>query len=226
MKTAQLLRLSPESARCGWRSLSPHLHSKKWIAGILVASLACGLSDKAEELRGAKESAEAALARGDGYLAIREYDRAIIEYTRAIELKPDFADAYNNRAYAAYSKYDGTGDPLGDLTRALALRPDFAHAYNTRGCVYMATGDPDKAIADFNRAVQLQPDYPRAYRNRANAYLRKGRISLAMADFERAGGNPKRVILYVSVGLSLVVALVAAGVYRWFFRSRHHTKDH
>lgn len=201
-----------------WRGVSTHR------AGCVVAiglfGLAGSFAAVNSEIAGQGETPEAHLDRGDGHLAAREYDKAIAEYTRAIELKPDFAEAYNNRAYASYSKYDGTGDPLADLNRAIALRPRFPHAYNTRGCVYMAGGYTDKAIADFNQAIQLQPDYPRAYRNRANAYLRKGRIGLAIADFERVGENPKRIILYLLGALALVVALMAAGIYRLFLRRR------
>ena len=29
-----------------------------------------------------------------------EYDRAIVDYTKALELNPDYADAYNNRGNA------------------------------------------------------------------------------------------------------------------------------
>lgn len=187
----------------------------RWTGVMLVAVCACGFTESSKNNNGsASLTPEACLARGDGFFASREYDKAIVEYTRAIELKPDFAEAYNNRAYASYSKYDGTGDPVADLDRALSLRPDFAHAYNTRGCVYMAAGKPDKAIADFSRAVQLQPDYPRVYRNRASAYLRKGSISLAFADFERAGGNPKRLLLYVCLILAAMLALAGAVAYR------------
>ena len=160
------------------------------------------------------------VTRGNAHLAAKEYNKAIAEYTRAIELRPDFAEAYNNRAYATYSKYDGTGDPLADLNRALVLRPEFAHAYNTQGCVYMAAGEPDKALADFNRAIQLQPDYPRAYRNRANVQLKKGHIGLAIADFERAGGNPKRIILWLLVAMALILGALLMAACRLFSFSR------
>jgi tetratricopeptide (TPR) repeat protein len=164
------------------------------------------------------------LSRGNAHLDAKEYNKAIAEYTRAIELRPDFAEAYNNRAYATYSKYDGIGDPLTDLNRALELRPEFPHAYNTRGCVYMAAGEPDKALADFNRAIQVQPDYPRAYRNRANVQLRKGHIGLAIADFERAGGNPKRIILYLLVVTALILGALTMAARRVVSISRQASR--
>ena len=141
-----------------------------------------------------------------------KYIEAITLYTKAIELRPDFAEAYNNRGYAAYSKYDGS-DPLVDLNRAIELRPNFPHAYNTRGCIYMARGQADLAIADFGRAIALQPDYPRAFRNRANLLMRKGRVREAFADFERAGINPWRVVGILG---SILLAFLTLGA--WLLR--------
>jgi len=202
------------------RFAGPCLSVAQSIGLFLLLSLAGGLADSGGMLTEQEDGPKALLDRGDSHLAAREYDKAISEYTRAIQLKPDFAEAYNNRAYAFYSKYDGTGNPLADLNRALELRPDFPHAYNTRGCVYMASGDPDKAIADFNRAIRLQPNYPRAYRNRANAFLRKGRIDLAIADFERAGENPIRIILYLCIAAGSIFGLLAYAAYRLIVHRR------
>jgi tetratricopeptide (TPR) repeat protein len=139
------------------------------------------------------------------------------EYTRAIELKTDFAEAYNNRGYAAYSKYDGS-DPLPDLNRALQLRPNFSHTYNTRGCIHMASGHTDKAIADFNRAIELQPDYPRAFRNRAIALMKKGRFSAAFSDFERAGGKPRRTVA-IAAAVLIILALLGYWLVRVILRT-------
>ncbi len=98
-------------------------------------------------------TAQILLSRGDELMGRREYDEAIAQHTKAIELRPDFAEAYNNRGNAVYSKYDGS-DPLADLNRAIELRPNFAHAYNTRGCanVLMKKGRLREASADFERA--------------------------------------------------------------------------
>lgn len=157
--------------------------------------------------------AKAHLDRGDQHCAAREFDQAIVEYTRAIELKPDFAEAYNNRAFAILSKHDGVGDPLPDLNRALSLRTNYARAFNNRGCVYLARGETEKALDDFSRAIELQPQYQRAYNNRGNARVRLGQIRLAIADLERAGKNPKRVIGFLGLILFGVLATTIAAVY-------------
>src|SRR5262245_15646584 len=51
-------------------------------------------------------AAEFYLKRGEDYSGIHDYDRAIADYNTAIELKPDYAEAYNNRGFAYYMKAD------------------------------------------------------------------------------------------------------------------------
>ena len=104
------------------------------------------------------------------YLDKGEYDRAIADYDQAIRLKPDYADAYNNRASPTQQ---GRLRP-----RHRRLRPGhpaqagLADAYNNRGIAY-DEGRYDRAIADFDQAIRLKPDYAEAYYNRGIAYDRR-----------------------------------------------------
>ena len=54
---------------------------------------------------------------------------------KAIELKPDYAEAYNNRGVAHGNK--GNFDrAIEDFNIAMQLKPDYADAYNNRGEAY------------------------------------------------------------------------------------------
>lgn len=145
------------------------------------------------------------MKRGEELSGAREYDRAIADYSDAIRLKPDYAEAYNNRGFAYYLKGDGAR-AIADYTRAIELRPDYPKAYNSRGVVYMSGGyGRDKAIADFDRAIALKPDFRYAYINRANARLFR-HPWLALDDFHRAGMHPERTIAMLGGAPLLVLA--------------------
>ena len=187
------------------------LASGRWrsaVAGALVTLGVSGLPAQTVVAPASAESAEFYLKRGEDLSGAREYDRAIADYSTAIRLKPDYAEAYNDRGFAYYLK----GDPehaIADYTRAIELRPDYPKAYNSRGVVYMAHGyGREKAVADFDRAIALKPDFRYAYVNRANARLVR-HPWLALEDFHRAGMHPERLIALLGGAILIVVAGIA-----------------
>ena len=46
--------------------------------------------------------ADFSLRRGENFAGARDYDRAIADYDMALQLKPDSAEAYNDRGHAHY----------------------------------------------------------------------------------------------------------------------------
>src|SRR6266508_3807945 len=84
-------------------------------------------------------------------------DGALADFNRAIELSPNNAVAYYNRAHAKRLKKDAAG-ALADCTRALELDPKFGEAYFERGTLKGRSKDVDGAIADFTRVIELKPD--------------------------------------------------------------------
>jgi tetratricopeptide (TPR) repeat protein len=69
----------------------------------------------------------------------------------------NYAEAYNNRGNAYYSKGDHER-AISDYNEAIMLNPNFAEAYNNRGYVYEKKGDIDKAIADYESALRIDPN--------------------------------------------------------------------
>ena len=78
------------------------------------------------------------------------YDRAIALFSKALEINPRYAAAYNNRG-VAYAKGKGQYDKaISDYNKAIEINPGLAEAYDNRGITYK-----EKACSDWERACQL-----------------------------------------------------------------------
>lgn len=77
----------------------------------------------------------------------------LTDLNRTIELAPEFAYAYYNRALL----YGQTGEveaALRDYNRAIALAPRLVEAYYNRGLLYLSQGKTKEGIADLSQAGQ------------------------------------------------------------------------
>ena len=91
---------------------------------VMVLLLAAGCATTQTEL----SDPVAYYNRGVTYKSKGQYDQAISDFTKALEIIPRFAEAYNNRgnAYAMKGQYD---QAISDFTKALEINPRFAGAY-------------------------------------------------------------------------------------------------
>ncbi len=105
----------------------------------------------------AKGSAEWHADRGYKLFHQGLYDEAIKECTKAIELAPDFAEAYNARGIA-YVQKNELNQAIADFDKAIELDPELAKAYNNRGYTYYLKGEVAKAISDFEKFIEVSND--------------------------------------------------------------------
>jgi Tfp pilus assembly protein PilF len=80
------------------------------------------------------------------------YETAIRDYDMAISMKPDFAVALNNRAWALF-RWGKPSEGLTDVEKSLELSPSSAHSLDTRAHIKQALGDPKAALRDYDRAM-------------------------------------------------------------------------
>lgn len=113
------------------------------------------------------------------------HDDEIRFNSQAIRLKPDFADAFNNRGLARQAKGDLEG-ALTDYDEAIRLKPDYALAFNNRGTARSDKDDLDGALLDFNEAIRLRPEYALAFSNRGAARKDKGDLEGSLKDLNEA----------------------------------------
>ena len=91
-----------------------------------------------------------------GYLLHQDKDleNSIGAYDRAIHLKPDFAEAFNNRGNAKADSGEYAA-AIADFDKAIHLKPGFAEAYINRGIAKVELNLKDEARKDFEIALEL-----------------------------------------------------------------------
>jgi tetratricopeptide (TPR) repeat protein len=127
--------------------------------------------------------AEQHFVNGMNLYADLKYKEAIIEYTKAIELKPNLIAAYDWRGLSYY--YSDQFDlAILDFSKAIELDPSDKLAYDNRGLSYIEKGQYDLAIMDFNTLiVQFKGDYNNVFFDRGRALFGQGKYDSALNDF-------------------------------------------
>lgn len=110
----------------------------------------------------------------------------IVFYNKAIELNPNYAEAYNYRGLA-YNDKKYYEMALSDYNKAIAFNPNYANSYNNRGNYYaMVKKEYDRALQEYNKAITLSPKDALTYSNRGFAYDRKNDPENALKDYIKA----------------------------------------
>jgi protein O-mannosyl-transferase len=123
--------------------------------------------------------------RGSAKKAVEDFHGAIEDFSRAIELKPDYKHAIYNRG-TAKKDIDDLKGALEDFNLALLLDPNFSQAYHNRGIVHDNLGHLEKAIDDYTKAIELKITDIKPYINRGVAYGKTGKFNRAIEDFNKA----------------------------------------
>ena len=93
--------------------------------------------------------------RGSVYEIVGEYNRSLLDFNQAIELNPNNAGWYIDRALLHFLKEDFEAG-LADCNRAVAMEPSRL-AYQARGFIHYYRHDFANAAADLARVLEMQP---------------------------------------------------------------------
>jgi tetratricopeptide (TPR) repeat protein len=125
------------------------------------------------------------LFKGESYFLKRQWAKAMVEFNKAIEINPGYAQSYFRRGghYVQKGQHDKA---IADYNKAIEINPKFAEAYMSRGGTYEQKGQYDKAIADYNKAIEINPKLAEAYVARGYYYAQKDQYENAIADYSKA----------------------------------------
>jgi tetratricopeptide (TPR) repeat protein len=102
--------------------------------------------------------------RGQAYLEKGEVDKAILDFTKALNLGGITADdhVYFNDRARAYFKKGALDLALADVNLAISLYAKNGYGYYLRGFIYKSAGNPAQAKADFQAALTINPNFQAA----------------------------------------------------------------
>jgi protein O-mannosyl-transferase len=139
-----------------------------------------------------------------GYLYfnfIKNYDKALADYSKCLQLDSTFHRAYSNRGVLYYNmaengKKDGsitkatTLDSLyhlavKDFDHAIKFKPDNTDAWIGRANTYSTLKNFDLALKDYNKYIELDPANAKAYLWRGTALCNLLHYNEALTDFNK-----------------------------------------
>ena len=136
------------------------------------------------ELLGATLKPEDYLNRGNDLFYKNEYNSALKAYEKAIELKPDYVEAWSNK-----------GVTLGDLGRheeeleaadkAIKLKPDSVEPWSNKSAVLGELGRHEESLEAADKAIGLKPDFAKAWYNKAISLVKLDRHEEGLEAFDK-----------------------------------------
>ncbi|MBU7587429.1 MAG: tetratricopeptide repeat protein [Nostoc sp. TH1S01] len=134
---------------------------------------------------------------------------AIEDLTKAIQINPNYLEAYNNRGFIQ-AQLGNLQGALADYNQALVIHSMCYSAYEqsticlilrNRSSVLLNLGDLQGAIDDLTRVIQLNSDDYIAYSERGYIFYKLGNLQLALQDINTAIQlNPNNAVNYCHRG--------------------------
>ncbi|WP_345269000.1 tetratricopeptide repeat protein [Nibrella viscosa] len=157
--------------------------TSRFLVQSLLAAVLLAMMGSCSDTR--QEEAAQFFLKGNIQLNKQEYREAIRFYTEAINKKPDFADAYNNRGLAKYRNGDLPG-ALADYDKAIDIDPNFEAAYLNRADVRNDLNDAQNSLADLQRIEKTYKDSAFYQARLGETYTRLNNLAPAQAAFDKA----------------------------------------
>lgn len=144
---------TPEEASKTLSDLFAHLATSddKQQAGYIAASI-----EKLWRLPGG-DTANVLMDRGHNATMKDDLTTALKFLDAAVALQPDYAEAWNRRAYTHY-RLGNAAASLDDLRRVLALEPNHFRALDGMGKILAESGEKKAALAAYEQLLKVHPN--------------------------------------------------------------------
>ncbi|MBD1830852.1 tetratricopeptide repeat protein [Microcoleus vaginatus GB1-A2] len=113
-------------------------------------------------------AAEAWGERGNEQSDLGDFEGAIADYNKALEIKPDYHEVWYNRGIAL-NDLGRWEEAIADYDKALEIKPDYHEVWYNRGIALHQLGRLEEASADYDKALEIKPDLHEVWTNRGAA---------------------------------------------------------
>ena len=128
---------------------------------------------------------------GACYSAIGPMESAIKDFQKAINLKPDYAEAHYNLG-VVFQKIAKLDDAFSSYEKALTINHAYPQAHNNQGMINLKRRELDLAVKSFEWAVAYNPNYVEAHNNLGAVFQELMMYEKAKEQYEKAIAiNPK-----------------------------------
>ena len=122
---------------------------------------------------------------GSSLIELKQFEKALATFERALAISPNHFGALNNRGNALL-KLRRLREALESYEQALAIDPHRAQGLSNRGIVLAELGRFETALASYDKAIAADPAFMEAYVNRGNTFCAQGLCEEALVNYENA----------------------------------------
>ena len=124
--------------------------------------------------------------RGIAFERTKQWDKAEVDFKKALELSPDEPDVLNYLGYSWVDMGINLDEGLAMIRKAVELRPNAGFIIDSLGWAYYRLGKYEDAVVQLERALQLMPTDPVVNDHLGDAYWQVGRRLEATFQWKHA----------------------------------------
>lgn len=127
--------------------------------------------------------------RGIAFERTKQWDKAEVDFRKALELEPDQPMVLNYLGYSMIDKKINLTEAIAMVRKAVELKPNDGYIVDSLGWAHFRLGEYDEAVKQLERAVELKPADPIIADHLGDAYWRVGRQLEARFQWQHAKDN-------------------------------------
>ena len=93
---------------------------------------------------------------GSANIALQKYQKAIVNFNKAVRINPYIPNIYYNLGLA-YHHIGKLDNAIENYQKAISLKPDYDEAFCNMGMSLNKKGDLEGAKKNFNKALEINP---------------------------------------------------------------------